>query len=391
MDKDQTYIRFLETINSAKNTEELLSSSLEIIGNAFNADRTQIWEKSIAENYNSIFYEHITNKKDESMLKYRIKELTLNKNIWKYANTKDAILNKFKIASLAGIEFDNNKYILIVAYKKDVDFNKDDFEFLNKLKNVLENELEKIDALEKYSSENKKLIHQNGNLREKEQGKINFINNLAHELKTPLSSILGFSKILTTKKCSVEKYGEIADQINQAASRLSNLVNDFLQINKLEREDWNVCNSPTNIEELIKNSVTEFSSLHTSHKIIFKTPKDLPTINTDPKLVMQILDNLILNAIKYSPLSKDIEISINFNNKKECTISVSDKGIGIPKDEYTKIFNRFYRAKNANEANIPGSGLGLSICQEIISALNGKIYVESEPQKGSKFSFTIPV
>ena len=114
-------------------------------------------------------------------------------------------------------------------------------------------------------------------------------------------------------------------------------------------------------------------------------------IQTDPKLVRQVLDNLISNAIKYSPTGSNITVSLHLDSNNEISVSIQDEGIGINDTELEKVFNRFYRSSSSNSKNTPGSGLGLSICKEIISTLKGKIYAKSKLNQGSTFIFSLPI
>lgn len=271
-------------------------------------------------------------------------------------------------------------------------YTEEEINLLIKLKKELENGLFKIEKYQKNQDEVKRLQVQNQKLREQDRLRTNFINNITHEFRTPLSSILGFSNMLIKKNLPGETTNEIISQIHSASQRLSNLVTDFLQINKIDTEGWLARYEPCDIGELIKKSVKEFTSLNKDHKIIYNISDNYPIIKTDPKLIRQVLDNLILNAIKYSCKSSTITVSLQASlDNKELKISVKDQGMGIDKEDISKIFNRFYRSNKEEVQKIKGSGLGLAICKELITLLNGNLEVESEVNKGSKFSFTLPI
>lgn len=397
---EKTYIEFLELVNKALDIESLYQDTFQIIKNTFQADRVQIWEKIFNLDEISIYYEYFENN-ENSMLKFRmpslpdsIKKSIEKTNMWEYQDISNELLNNHGINSLTGIEFrmpDQIKGILVLCFKdKNKKLTTSEISFLIKLKNRLEDGIYKVEKLSTSHEELKRLQNQNNRLRDQDRLRTNFINNISHELKTPLVSILGFSKMLINKQTSNISLKEIAEQIHLAASRLSSLITDFLQINKIDTEGWLAHCEPCDVGELIKTTVEEFVPLNKNHKISYKFSDNYPIIKTDPKLFRQVLDNILSNAIKYSPDGGTITISLNTTSDKEIKISISDQGLGINKEEIPKIFSRFYRSNNPNLQNISGSGLGLAICKEIIATLNGKIEVESELNKGSKFTFTLP-
>lgn len=400
--KEEAYINFLQAINKASNIDSLYENTFDIILKVFGANRAQLWEKVPDSNEMSISYEYFIGN-EISMLKFRTplltgsaKKIIHNNTIWEYPSFAKVFPDQYSINSLIGIEIklsENNKGVLILTSKeKNFKHNNDEIYFLIRLKEQLELGVNKINMLERNSEDSKRLIVQNNKLREQDRLRTSFINNISHEFRTPLASIIGFSKMLSTKNLTIETAKEIAEQIQQAANRLSSLITDFLEINKITTEGWISHFEPCDIGEIIKISVEEFNILEKNHKISYIVSDNYPIIKTDQKLVRQVLDNLISNAIKYSPNGGNIIVSLHISkDNNELKVSVTDQGIGIDKDEVSKIFNRLYRSKNSEVQNIAGSGLGLSICKEIISILNGRIEVKSEPNKGSVFAFTLPI
>lgn len=400
--KNELYVSYLEALNKAQDIETLYNDAFEIIFKIFNPSRVQIWEKISNTSEMSIFYEYFKDN-ETSMLKFRIKppEESLKKsfektNIWEYLIIKDETILRHNIKSLLGVEFSlpgQNKGLLVLTSKEEnKKYSSAEIGLLIKMKKQLEDATFKIEKYQKSFDDFRKLQNQNNHLREQDRLRTNFINNITHELKTPLASIIGFSKILTSKNLDTKTSKEISDQIYFAANRLSSLVTDFLQINKIDTEGWLARIEACDIGEIIKKSIEEFISLNKECKISCLISDNYPIIKTDPKLIRQVLDNLISNAIKYSPKGGNITVSLQATPyEKELKISVSDQGIGIDKEEIKKIFNRFYRSTNPEVQKTSGSGLGLAICKEIITSLNGHIYAESESQKGSKFTFTLPI
>ena len=392
--KDQIYIKFLEALNHADTASNLYETTFQIIQEAFNTDRIQLWENSLNSNDILVSYEYLKNNLS-SMLRERVPSPAFKTNYLIQPDIKNKTLNNFGIKSLCSVllfEDFKDKRILVLCYnKKNIELIKEDLDFLIRISKELNTGINKLRKYEESIGVASTLQNQNNKLREKEHTQTNLINNIAHELRTPLSSILGFTRMLTSKKINEDKHKEIQEQINRAANRLAAIVTDFIEITRLQTEGWITNHERTDIGKIIKNAVQEFSPLNKKHNFLANISNNCPLIETDPKLVRQVLDNLITNSIKYSPNGGRIVILLNAPNKKELEISVKDEGLGIEEAEIPKIFNRFYRLKTTNTENIEGTGLGLAICKEIISILNGKIKVESKPNKGSTFTFTLPV
>ncbi len=400
---NNNYTDLLEAMLNASESEELLNSTFSLILKIFNImTRVQIWEPIFQTNEYSVYYEFL-NKDLSSMIKHHVPYLPEstkkdfeNTPVWEYENIECISLNKFNISSLIATEISiqnkNNFLLVLTTDNKDLNLTIDDKKLFIKLAKLFEKEFSKIEDAFANNDKINRLQNQNTNLREQEQLRKNLINNISHELKTPLASILGFSNMLVSKELNQVSSKEIAEQIFQAAKRLSSIITDFLHINKTDTEGWYLNLEMCDIGEIIKESVEEFSSLYKEFKIIYHISNNYPIIKTDPKLVRQVLDNLISNSIKYSPSCGNIIVTLDIvSNNKEIIVSITDQGIGIDKDEFSKLFNRFYRSNNPQVQKVSGTGLGLAICKEIITALSGTIEVKSEPNKGSKFSFTLPV
>lgn len=398
---NEIYIAFLEEVNLAKNTNSLYQSLLKAISSIFRDFRLQIWERVNDETGYSIIVDLAENK-ESSMLRFKVKQFpesfkrTIKKDSIREAQINDELLNKLNIfyGIFLGLSLQEstNAFIVIALEKEPKELSQNEIDFLEKIRTHFEKALKKETLLGKKNDDSKRLLIQNENLREQDRLRTNFINNISHEFRTPLSSILGFSKMLVTKNSLNDSAKEIAQQIQSAAGRLSSLVTDFLQINRITTEGWLAHFEPCDIGEIIKSSAEEFSSLNKTHKISYKVSDNYPILKTDPKLIRQVTDNLISNAIKYSPSGSIIKITLEVSdNKKEILVTVTDEGIGITRDEMPKIFNRLYQSSSPEVQKTPGSGLGLTICREIMIGLGGKIHAESESGKGSKFTFTLPV
>lgn len=397
--REKFYIRFLEALINAQSVKSMYENSLEVIRDYFNAYKIQIWKEVKETNQYSVELEIPYNGKD-SMLALRIKRLNSvlkkeknNCRIFISKNT-DKTLSDYGINSTIEIEHLENHKILTFSFKEsNLNFEDQDIEFLIKVTEYLNKSIIKIEQENKSSNDLNKTAELYSRLKEKDRLRTDFINDISHELRTPLSSILGFSNMLSTKKEACKgKEEEIAKQILNAGNRLSNLLTDFLEINKFDTKGWVVNVEQTDIGELIRKVVEEFSSLYKDYKIKYTFDDNYPIIKIDPKLLRQVLDNLISNAIKYSPNKKDILVKLEyFPDKKYLIISIIDNGVGINKEELPKVFNRFFRSSNEKIKDISGTGLGLAICKEIIQLLGGEITVSSELDKGSNFSIKLTV
>ncbi len=220
----------------------------------------------------------------------------------------------------------------------------------------------------------------------------NFISNITHELKSPLSSIQLYLETLNERNVPPDKQKEFIDLMRTDVNRLNNLINSILEISALEQKklahDYQVQEAESTIINLLKESAGQF-----------RLPDDVININgsapckivTDAKAMRIVLDNLMDNAIKYSAGAVKIDVKLSCNLKK-FIIEFSDRGIGIPPGELKKVFNKFHRIQHNNIPNVKGTGLGLYWTKEIIRNHGGKISVLSEGEnKGTKFTIELPV
>lgn len=249
----------------------------------------------------------------------------------------------------------------------------------NNLKSFLEASLERLKVLEE----------QNIQLVELNKTRTELINNVSHELRTPLVSIMGFSNLLQRHEIKPDLIKEASEQIQSAGSRLSRMIDDLIQLNRASTRGWEIVLEKLDIGEIGKFVVKTLSQLNKEHNFTFNYPDVYPLIQADRKLLRQVIENLIINAIKYSPNGGEIKCLIIVDQqKKEVNFAIKDNGIGMTKEEHDRVFERFYRAKNPQTENIPGLGLGLSICRDVIEALGGKISCESEFEQGSIFTIS---
>ena len=225
-----------------------------------------------------------------------------------------------------------------------------------------------------------------------EQHKEDFVGMVSHELKTPLTSLKMFTHILSQHLHDEadEKGAQYVWRIDEQLDRLTKLVIDFLDVTRVQQGKLEYQLSIFSMRKLIEEIKDDLHQASPSHEIIIEG-KDVGKAYGDPDRIRQVLINLLTNAIKYSPKSKKIIVTIATNpTTKTLTVSVQDFGIGIALDQQKKIFNRFYQVHSPTSKTYPGLGLGLYICNEIITHNNGKLWVYSTGEKGATFFFNLP-
>jgi PAS domain S-box-containing protein len=226
-------------------------------------------------------------------------------------------------------------------------------------------------------------------LKEVARLKDELVGTVSHELRTPMSSVLGFSELLLTRQLSEEKRQLYVQTIHKEAQRLSALINDFLDIQRMERGQQEYHFEAVDLGELAREAVATYSGQSEAHTLTLDLSPDLPIVQADADRLRQVFGNLLSNAIKFSPGGGTVVVSVQAEGD-EIHVAVSDEGIGIPAEALLHIFERFFRVDSSDRREIMGTGLGLSICREIITAHGGCIWAESEEGVGSTFWFTLP-
>ena len=217
-----------------------------------------------------------------------------------------------------------------------------------------------------------------------------FVSMASHEFRTPLSTVLSSASLLDkyTAADDQEKRTRHIEKIKNSVKHLNNLLEDFLSMGKLDEGKIGIHLHEFNLAELIRDTMEEMNpTLKTDQKIIF-TYTGPKSITSDKNLIRNILFNLISNAIKFSDSSKTIQVTSAFKDNTTY-ITVRDEGMGISKEDQEHLFSSFFRGKNV--INIQGTGLGLHIVKRYIDLLSGSITLESELDKGTSITFTIPV
>jgi signal transduction histidine kinase len=223
--------------------------------------------------------------------------------------------------------------------------------------------------------------------------KSDFVANVSHELRTPLSLIRLYAETLELGRLtSPEKHQEYYSIIRKESERLTGLINNILDFSRIEagRKEYDF--RETNIAELVRQTLDAYRFQIQQHGFELREniAVDLPPVSVDREAIARSLLNLINNALKYSPKDKFLGVNV-YRENGSVRLEVEDHGIGIPRGEQSKIFEKFYRAGDPLVHNTKGSGLGLSLVRHIVQAHGGRVTVESAPGKGSKFTIALPL
>ena len=243
----------------------------------------------------------------------------------------------------------------------------------------------------------KDLIAAKEHAEESDRLKSAFLANMSHEIRTPMNGILGFAGLLKEPGISGEKQQKYIEIIEKSGDRMLNIINDIVDISKIESGTMKIYITVTDINEKIENLYQFFKPEAEAKNIQFSVEKTLPKneaiIKTDSEKVYAVLTNLLKNAIKFTNKG-EISFGVGYESaaaeKKQLKFFVKDTGMGIAKDRQKAIFERFIQADIYDRMALQGSGLGLSISKAYVEMLGGKIWVESELGIGSVFYFTIP-
>ncbi len=259
----------------------------------------------------------------------------------------------------------------------------------------------------------KEIIEKNEELEKLERVKSEFISIVSHELRTPLTPIKNALAILSSGRCGVlgENAVKFIDMAKRNVENLTSIINDILDINKIEAGKMDFKYRTMNIHSVIENVKNNFDCVAKEHEIVLRTEEqeNLPDIYADSQRLGQVLTNLVSNAIKFTPTGKNITIKSELKNADNIStnsyfeneikqlkgnyivVSVIDEGIGIKEDNLLKAFDKFTQIENSLSRKVGGTGLGLPIAKQLVKAHRGAIWCDSAEDKGSTFHFALPV
>jgi PAS domain S-box-containing protein len=226
--------------------------------------------------------------------------------------------------------------------------------------------------------------------KEIERLKDELVSTVSHELRTPLTSLRGFAELMLKRTFPPEKQAEFLRVIHGESLRLTELINDFLDLQRIETGRQTYDFETVSLTSFLQDILTVFDLENGTHRLHLEMPPGLPPVRLDTARGQQVVTNLLSNAIKFSPLGGVVTVGAQIEGDS-VTVRVTDQGIGIPPEALPNLFSKFFRVNNKDTRSIGGTGLGLALAKEIIKAHGGRIWVESVLGKGSTFFFTLPV
>lgn len=218
-----------------------------------------------------------------------------------------------------------------------------------------------------------------------------FLSMASHEMRTPVTSIKGYAQLLESvfKKDGDEASVNMVSKLIEQIENLNSLISDLFDDTKVKEGKLDLCPEYFDFNILVRDVIEEVQHTTKQHKIVTKL-EGIPKIYADKHRLRQVIVNLLTNAIKYSPSATHIDVATQ-RSGKSITLSVQDFGLGIAKEDQSKIFTRFYRVQNKHLDTYPGLGLGLYLATDIVERHGGRMGVKSREGKGSSFSVTLPI
>ncbi|HYM96257.1 MAG TPA: PAS domain-containing sensor histidine kinase, partial [Candidatus Sulfotelmatobacter sp.] len=221
------------------------------------------------------------------------------------------------------------------------------------------------------------------------QLKSEFVSLVSHEFRTALVGIQGFSEMIRDEDVSIDEAKGFAADINKDAERLNRMINDMLDLDRIEAGRLTLHLEPVKINSLLHDALERARASSVKHYITCDFDSSQPTVQCDPDRIAQVISNLLSNAVKYSPQGGEINIT-SVTRDGHVDVGVRDHGVGIAPEFVKKLFSRYERYEKTS-SKILGTGLGLAITRQIVEMHGGKIWVDSEQGKGAEFHFTLPL
>jgi len=228
--------------------------------------------------------------------------------------------------------------------------------------------------------------------RKLDQLKDDFIGLVSHELRSPLTVIMGAINTVLSEGdyLSEEETRQLLKDAALESETLSHLLGNLLELSRVQAERLVLHAEAIDVKKVIQDAIEGVERQSSAHQFVVSTPQKLPPVYADPLRLERILYNLLENAVKYSPQGGEIKVTVK-PDKEHLVIGVSDRGVGISPADQAKLFAPFQRLEESRPGGARGVGLGLLVCQRLVEAHGGRIWVESEPGRGSSFFFTLPL
>jgi signal transduction histidine kinase/DNA-binding response OmpR family regulator len=232
-------------------------------------------------------------------------------------------------------------------------------------------------------------LHEVTREREADRMKSDLLATVSHELRTPLTGVLGFAELARRPDLDAATRDRYLTTIHGEARRLTALVNDFLDLQRMEAGAFTLALEPLDLRDLLRAETELFEARSDAHTVELELPSDPLPISGDRERLVQVLENLLSNAIKFSPAGGKVRLAAE-SLPGFVRVSVSDEGLGIPADQQGQLFTKFFRVDTSDTRRIGGTGLGLALCREIVESHAGEIGFETVQGAGSTFWFTLP-
>jgi len=241
-----------------------------------------------------------------------------------------------------------------------------------------------------------RISNQNEKLRRADRLKSEFLANMSHELRTPLNAIIGFSELMKDGILGelTEQQADYCREIYDGGRHLLSLINDILDLSKLEASEMRVELSEVNSQDLLERTlvIVKDQASKKGLTLALECDETIPTFVTDERKLKQILYNLLSNAVKFTPKGGSVTLKSELSRSgREVLLSVEDTGIGIAKEDLSRLFTPFHQLDGAENRKHQGTGLGLALCRKMVELLGGEIKLESEPGRGTRLEVTLPL
>lgn len=231
-------------------------------------------------------------------------------------------------------------------------------------------------------------------LRQLDKAKDEFVGMASHQLRTPLTSVKGYISMVIDGDAGkiTEPQKQLLDEAFNSSERMVNLINDFLNVSRIQTGKFIIDKHSVDLSKLVEQEIDSLQSNAIAHnlKFLYNKPKNFPMIDVDESKIRQVVMNYLDNSIYYSPDGTVASVNL-LAGKDSVTFTIKDSGIGVPRNEQSQLFTKFYRASNARKKRPDGTGVGLYLAKKIIDAHEGKVIFESSEGNGSTFGFRLPL